>query len=167
MCFHLTVFILMLNAHLKNIQTIMSQYKRKTASRWRNFGFERNSWTWQKQRAVIYYFRVDNVPEEVVGDQVREAGVGPQYGSDALDVLTRGDVRLRCRHHHEPRENGRDPFLSVGVLCRAQHVQQLHHRVDAITQSIWQKQTAVQKNTKLLTPLLVENWREFYGFEYI
>lgn len=139
----------MLNAHLKNIQTIM--YKRKTVGNHvgggifiaRNFGFERNSWTWQKQWAVIYYFRVDYAPEEVVGDQVREARVGPQYGSDALDVLTRGDVRLRCRHHHEPRENGRNPFLSVGVLCWAQQVQKLHHRVDAITQSIWQKQTAI------------------------
>lgn len=53
----------MLNAHLKNIQTIMLQYKRKTVGNHvgggifiaRNFGFERNSWTWQKLWAVIYY----------------------------------------------------------------------------------------------------------------
>lgn len=57
----------------------------------RNFGFEE---LLNLTKAMNGVYRVDYVPEEVVGDQVREARVSPQDGSDTLNILARGDVRM-------------------------------------------------------------------------
>lgn len=83
-----------MNANLNNIQTIMEQYMRKTGGSHPGGGLYLAGNFEEQLNLTKALSCINCVPEEVVGDQVREARVGPQDGSDALDVLARGDVRL-------------------------------------------------------------------------
>lgn len=77
----------MINPHLNNIQTIMEQYMRKTGGSHLGGGLYLARNFEEQLNLTKALSCVNCVPEEVVGDQVREARVGPQDGSDALDVL--------------------------------------------------------------------------------
>lgn len=67
-----------------------------------------------------------SLPKDLVGDEVREVGAGPEDGRYTLHVSSRHRGSL-CGSYEQPGQHSLYPLLAVRVLGCAQQVQQSHH----------------------------------------